>query len=145
MQILKFAAAAAAATMMISQPCFAAVGLQSDGASERRTAAFAGVRLRLPMGAANPERPSTRLQITTFHDYRDATGATVRSFRADGVELGLRESGGLSWRIGGQDIGRRDERLALSGSAGTILTIALVVVAAVVLIPVLTADYLDTD
>ena len=71
------AAAGAAAAMLIAQPCLAASDLRDAGAAERRTSAFAGVRLRVPMG--NPERPSARLQLTTFHVYRDASGVTVRS------------------------------------------------------------------
>ncbi|HZF96388.1 MAG TPA: hypothetical protein VEZ20_16115 [Allosphingosinicella sp.] len=138
----KYAAAAAAAAMLVAQPCFAAGAFQGDGASERRSGAFAGVRLRLPLGEGNPERPSARLQLTTSHEYRNAAGATVRTIRPDGVELGLRERGAVSWRIGGQDIGRRDERLGINGSTKTLLTIGVIIVAVVVLIPVLTADEL---
>jgi hypothetical protein len=139
---LKYAAAAASAAMLIAQPCFAAGELQSDGATERRSGAFAGVRLRLPLGEGNPERASARLQLTTSHEYRNASGATVRSIRPDGIELGLRDRSRLSWRIAGQDMGRQDERLGVSGSTKTLLTIGVIIVAVVVLIPVLTADEL---
>jgi hypothetical protein len=126
--------------MLIAQPCLAAGEIHSDGASERRSGAFAGVRLRLPLGEGNPERPSARLQLTASHEYRNAAGATLRSTRPDGIELGFRERSRLSWRIGGQDMGRQDERLGVSGSTKTILTIGAIIVVAVVMIPILTAD-----
>jgi hypothetical protein len=84
------------------------------------------------------------LQVTTFHDYRAANGAAVRSFRPDGIELGLGERGRVALRIGGQDLSGQKQRLGPGGSTMTIVTIAVVVVAAVVLIPVLTADELPS-
>jgi hypothetical protein len=145
MRRLRHAAAAAAAATLIAQPGLAATDVRGDGAAERRSGAFAGVRLRVPIGARNQERPSARMQLTTVHDYRTAAGATVRSFRPDGLEFGAGQRGRLAVRIAGQDIGRLEERLPASGSTRTILIVGAVVVAAIVLIPVLTAYYIDTD
>ena len=131
--------------MLLAQPCLAASDLRDTAATERRSSAFAGVRLRLPMGEGNPERPSARLQLTTFHDYRDASGAMVHTNRPDGLEFGVGERRRLSLRIAGQDIARQEERLGVDGSTKTIIIIGAVVLAAIVLIPVLTADYLETD
>jgi hypothetical protein len=112
----KHAAAVAAATMLIAQPCAAATDLRADGATERRSGAFAGVRLRLPIGASNPERPSAGLQLTRFHDYRNAAGFTVRSYRPDGVEFRLDQRGRASFTVAGQDMARQEERLGISRS-----------------------------
>jgi hypothetical protein len=128
-----YAAAAAAATMLIAQPCLAASEIRGDGATDRRSGAFAGVRLRLPIGMGNPERPSARMQLTTFHDYRNAAGATVRSFRADGVEFGVDDRGRASLMVAGQDVARRDDQMVLNASTKTYLIIGGVVVAVLVL------------
>jgi hypothetical protein len=135
-----YGAAAAAAAMLACQPSYAAAEAPGAGAFERRSGAFAGVRLSVPMGARNPERPSARLQVTSFHDGRSASGATVRSVRPHGIELGLGQGGRPAWRIGGREIGGGEQRLGFDGSTASLVTIGIIVLAAIVVIPVLTAD-----
>ncbi len=126
-------AAAAAVAMLAAQPCLAADDFRGLGAGERQSAAFAGMRLRLPMGSANSERPSARLQLTTFHDYRDAAGAMVRSHRSPGMELGLDRFGRTSFQMAGQDMAQAQQRLGVSGSTRTALIIGGVVVVVLLL------------
>jgi hypothetical protein len=132
--------AVAAAVLLPVQPCLAADDFRDFAVVERRSAAFAGVRLRLPLGAANPERPSARLQLTSFHDYRDAGGAMVRSHRAPGIELGLNPSGRISYHIGGTDVAVTRERLRASGGTTTWIIVGGLVVAVVILAAVVSAQ-----
>jgi hypothetical protein len=127
-------AAIAAMLAMAAQPCLAADDFRAAGAGERRSSAFAGVRLRLPLGAENPERPSARLQVATFHDYRDASGATVRSHRSQGVELGLSGGRAPALFVGGRNVAATRERLEASGSTRTLLIVGGVVIVAVVVL-----------
>lgn len=129
-------AAVAAMLAVAAQPCLAADDFRDVGAGERRSSAFAGVRLRLPLGAENPDRPSARLQVATFHDYRDATGAMVRSHRSQGVELGLAGRGGPALFVGGQNVAATRQRLEAKGSTRTLLIVGGVVVVAVVVLAV---------
>jgi len=133
MSVIRNAAAAVAATMLVAQPCLAAPDFRDTGATERHSSAFAGVRLRLPIGTGNPERPSARLQLTTIHDYRNTAGATVRSVRSDGLEFGVSRGNRLSFSVAGQDVARLQEQPRL-GSNKTYYIIGGVVVAVLVLV-----------
>lgn len=132
MAVLRKSAAATAATMMIAQPCLAAQNIHGTSATERQSSAFAGVRLRLPIGARTPERPSVRLQLTTVHDYRNPAGATVRSDRPDGLEFGVGGDNRLTFSVAGQDVGMRQQERRL-GSNTTAIVVGGVVVAALAL------------
>jgi hypothetical protein len=151
MQIAKKAAAAAAAAMLIGQPCLAADDMRNMGGGERRSGAFAGLNLRVPVGKGNPEKPSARMQLTTTHEYRNASGEVLRAYRADGLELGLRRTGAASLRIAGQDLRATKERLAMNGSTKTYLIVGGVVLVVVVLAAVVAAhsvpavDFDDED
>lgn len=92
---------AATMALICAQPCLAADDMRGIGAGERRSGAFAGMAVRLPIGTRHREAPTARLQLTTFHDYRDASGATVRSYRPRGVELGF-ERGRATYLVGGR-------------------------------------------
>ena len=126
--------AIAALLALASQPCLAADDFRDLGAGERRSSAFAGVRLRLPLGAENPERPSARLQVASFHEYRDATGAMVRGHRSQGVEIGLARTGAPALFIGGRDVAAERRRLEAKGSTGTTLLIVGGVILVVVVL-----------
>ncbi|HEX8645120.1 MAG TPA: hypothetical protein VF702_14520 [Allosphingosinicella sp.] len=127
--------AMAALLALAAQPCLAADDFRDLGAGERRSSAFAGVRLRLPLGAEDPERPSARLQVATFHDYRNATGAMVRSHRSDGIEIGMARTGAPALFVGGRNVAAERRRLEAKGSTGT----TLLIVGGVVLIVVVLA------
>jgi hypothetical protein len=139
MRVLKKIAAASAAAMLISQPCLAADDHRDIGARERRSGAFAGLNVRLPMGKGNPGKASAKVQLTTLHQYRTGAGAVVRAYRPDGLELGLSRSGGASLSIAGQDLRRANERVALKGSTTTYLIVGGVLLAVVVLAMVASA------
>ena len=115
-------ATAAAMAVLCAQPCLAADDMRSTGAGERRSGAFAGMAVRLPMGTRHREAPTARLQLTTFHDYRDSSGATVRSYRPRGVELGF-ERGRATYLVGGQDVLDIEKKLHAKGSTTTWLLV----------------------
>lgn len=133
MPIIKHAAAATAAALLMTQPCLAAPDFRDTTATERRSSAFAGVRLRLPIGTGHAERPSARMQLSTIHEYRNASGATVRSVRPDGLELGLNQRGRLAFSVAGQDVRQTQEQMRLGGGTSTYLIIGGVVLAVVIL------------
>ena len=125
-------AAAAAAAMLLAQPGFAA-NLHQDSVGERHSAAFVGLRARLPLGGGRPEHPSVRLQLTSFHDYTDAAGTSLRRHRAPGLELGLNGTGQPVYFVGGIELRKSRDRLHAKGSTTTWL-IAGGVAAALVLV-----------
>ena len=128
-------AAGAAAAMLLVQPGFAANLQRSDVImGERNSAAFVGLRARLPLGGGRPEHPSLRLQLTSFHDYTDAAGTRVRSHRAPGLELGLNVTGKPIYFVGGTELRTPQERLHASGSTKTWLIAGGVVVGLVLVL-----------
>jgi hypothetical protein len=118
-----------AAAALVAQPCGAAP-LTEGGVS-----AFAGVRLRLPLGGA-PARPQMRLQLAPAYAVRDARTGAVETVRPDGLEIGLGRGGRPGLYLNGQRGGDLKAKLAVKGSTGTTLLIVagvlvvLVVVAA---------------
>lgn len=128
---------AAAAVMLSVQPCLAAEDLSATGSTERRMGAFAGVSLRLPMGAGHSERPSARLQLTTTQSYRH-NGMQLHSSFAPGLELGTGRLGRPAFFMGGQELTRSEQRLQI-GKTTTIVVIGAVVLGVVVLAAVVSA------
>jgi hypothetical protein len=108
--------------MLIAQPCFAAQDYRDGRATETRTGAFAGVRLRLPLDADAPRRPTARLQFTGIHQQRDANGATRTSF-AEGVQIGATRNGRPALTIAGKNPFETREQHRIGGSTGTTLLI----------------------
>ncbi len=137
MRPIRYALAAAAAAMLPVQPCLAADDL---GFAERRSGAFAGLRVSVPLGAGNPARPSARLQLTSFHDYTDPRGATLRSIRSPGLELGLDGSGRMAYYIGGEDVAETRRRIEARGSTTTWIIVGGLVLLVVVLAAVASAQ-----
>jgi hypothetical protein len=107
--------------------------MRGAGAGDRRSGAFAGVSMRLPMGTRERQVPTARLQLTTIHDYRNASGATVRSYRPNGVELGF-ENGRATYLVGGQEVRQIREKLHAKASATTWLLVGGAVVLTLLLL-----------
>lgn len=134
MRNVRFAAAAAALAMTLSQPALAAQDFRDAGAGERRSGAFAGVSLRVPLGAEEKARPSARLQLTSDHRYRTADG--VRTHRPAGLELGADGLGKPEIFFNGAKLSDAERRMGLSGIGDWVLPAVLLtaVVVGVVLL-----------
>ena len=125
-------AGAVAAAALVAQACPAAPSPVGPGGG---TSAFAGVRLRMPLGG-EAARPQVRLQLAPAYAVRDARTGTVESVRAEGLEIGLGRGGRPDLYLNGQASRDLKPKLSVKGSTGTTLLIvggvlvALVVVAA---------------
>jgi len=123
-------AAVLAAAALVAQPCAATPAPVGPAAS-----AFAGVRLRLPIGGA-AARPQVRLQLAPAYAVRDARTGAVETVRAEGLEIGLGRGGRPDLYLNGQRGGDLKAKMGVKGSTGTTLLIVggvlvvLVVVAA---------------
>lgn len=135
--------AAGAATLLCAQPCLAADDVLDRPVVERRTAAFAGLNLRLPIGPSAGQRPSARLQLTSYDRATSAVGATARRDRGPGLELGFDRLGRASAFVGGQPVRQSRERLNAGGSTTTWLIVGGVIVA-VVLVAAVVASGMPT-
>ena len=122
--------AGCAAALLTAQPVLAA---------DRQSSAFAGVTVRLPFGGGPERKPTARLRVTSFHDYRDARGATVQSHRPAGLELGLTGLGKPAFYVGGQRLAETDPRLHGKGKTTWIVVGGVIVLAVVVLASVASA------
>lgn len=123
-----------AAAALAAQPCLAAEIVGPDGDVERRSAAFAGASLSVPIGGAGRERaPSARLQLGMTHDLRGTNGER-RRLRAGLVELGLGRSGQPAYFVGGRDVDEIGERLNVKGKTTTLLIVGGVLVLGVVIL-----------
>ena len=135
MFIKNCALAMAAAGFLAAEPCVAAPD-PGEGWNDRRVSAFAGVNVRIPMGAATGARPSARLQLASSYNVRNVRTGAVRTFQPQGLELGAATSGGATFYMNGQTRADLQKKLRLSGSTDTVLIIfgvALVAVAVLVL------------
>jgi hypothetical protein len=131
MHLAKLTAAAAAA-MLLAQPALAADDMRFVEAGTPRSSAFAGLSVSLPLDARTARGPTARLQLTASHAAYDARGATLRSNRGQGLELGLDRLGRPELFAGGVNLAQEQKRLGASGSTKWII-IGGVVVAVVVL------------
>lgn len=127
------AAAALAALLLAAQPCAAADDFRDSSATPRRTAAFAGAGLTIPLGASGKARPEARLQLSPA---RLAGSGYGQSRGARGLELGLGPAGKPALYLGGRPTAEIGRRLQLGGGKGTT---TLLIVGAVVVGVVLVA------
>ncbi len=134
MSRFKSTAAAGAMLMLSAQPCLAADDFRSIGAVERRSGAFAGMTLRVPMGRQDVGA-TARLQLATVHQaYNPESRLSGRSWRASGLELGLSGSAKPTFYIGGRNASEVQKRLKMDGSGTTVLLVGGVVLLAVILL-----------
>lgn len=119
----------------VAQPCLAADAFQHGAADERRSAGFAGLQVKLPIGTGRSETPSARFQLSMIHQYRGTSGSGIaRTERAPGLELGLDRRGQPSFHAGGQPLRLPEQRLNAKGSTTTWLIVGGVVVLGVVVL-----------
>ena len=133
------ALAAGAVAAMAAQPCLAADDTRDAGAGERRSAAFAGLSVRVPVGGGGSREPTARLQISTTHEVRDARSGSVRSFRPAGLELGLVAKGKAALYLNGQETKAIERKLGIGGSTTTLIVIGGIVVLVLVVAAVASA------
>jgi hypothetical protein len=132
MRAMKLAGAFLAAAMPVAQPCLAAEDFRDLGTEPRRTAAFAGASLRIPLGTARPAAPAARLQLGLAHPVRDGRGPRPALF-----ELGATRFGKPAFYVGGREVGETRRRLGISGDSGWVVP-ALIIGAVVVGVVLLT-------
>lgn len=89
---------------LAAQPCSAADDHQQFTSGERRTSAFLGLSIRLPMGRSDSFSPSARLQFTSEARVRDWRTGSVEMFKPRGVELGVNRAGAVSMFVHGLDV-----------------------------------------
>jgi hypothetical protein len=127
MAIRKYAVGLAATCALAAQPCAAAGAFQDFGANERRSAAFAGLKLNVPMGQAKRAKPTARLQLTSTHQFRDSRTGEMRTLSPAGLELGASAQGMPVLFVGGQDAAAVNKELGIGGTATTLLIVGGVV------------------
>lgn len=132
MSLTKAGAAIAALSLGV-QPCLAADLANKLHATETRTAAFAGLQVRLPLGQKERAKPTARLQLSSTHYAREQTGGFVQIHRTSGLEFGAGKAGKPALFIGGQEAADVQKKLNIGGSTTTLLIVGGVVLAVVVL------------
>jgi hypothetical protein len=124
--------AAAAAAMMAGSPCLAAdlPALQEHGA--RQSGAVAAAYYKVPLGGGrNARKAHGGLKLSMVHDYRSAGAQTARVVHADGVDLRLVGAKKPSLYLAGRKLDDEEARRRNFGPVGTVVTLAVVVAAAV--------------
>ena len=109
--------AAFAAAALVSQPVAAAEDPRSHAtAVEQRTGAFAGARLRIPLGAQRArERPSAALQLGFEHIRRDrGAGSSMTARRGSALELGFSGKEKPAFLVAGTPARTMERRLGVS-------------------------------
>ena len=133
------AAAAFAAAALLSQPVSAADDPRAHvAASEQRAGAFAGARLRIPLGARQTrERPSAALQLGFEHIRRNSgAGSSMTARRGSALELRFFEQAKPTFLAGGTPVRTVERRLGVSTGgaiaigAGVTLLVLIAVAAA---------------
>ena len=132
------AAAGVAAAMLIAQPCAAAEDFRGTSGLERRASAFAGMNVRLPLGAAERSKPTARLQLTTAVTSRDSRTGGMETLRAQGLEIGAGKAGKPALFVGGQEASELKQKHGLKSTTGTILLVGAAVVVGIYLLAALT-------
>ncbi|HWH17489.1 MAG TPA: hypothetical protein VNT77_04005 [Allosphingosinicella sp.] len=143
MAIAKYAAGILATAVLAAQPC-AAAG-QDFGTSERRSAAFGGLKLTMSLGHGQRLKPTARLQLTSTHQSRDVRTGEVRTFIPSGLEFGAAK-GKPMLLVGGQKTTDIEKKMGIGGTGTTLLIVGgvvlvLLVVAAASIPP--SADFDD--
>jgi opacity protein-like surface antigen len=118
----KLVATAALAAQFMSGPAVAA-SLQPVEFGAARSGAFAGARLKLPIGGREPGQMRAGLGIGPMLSAQGTDGRIRTSF-GDGLEFGMRESSPARLSIAGRSL---DEiRLQADGKKGGVPTWALI-------------------
>jgi hypothetical protein len=124
--------AAAAAAMMMAAPCAAAQLHDVPEPGARRSGAVAAAYFKVPLGGgARARAPHAGLKLGMVHDYRGAGAQTARVVQADGLDLRLDGKRKASLYLAGKRVDDEEARRRNFGPVGTVVTLAIVVAAAV--------------
>lgn len=108
MRKLLIAAVATAQMTAVAPPAAAAELADHAGPGGQRQGAFAGARIRIPLGSAKTAKVRAGLTVAPIRQGRASDG-TLRTAFGQGLELGLGEAGKPALSLAGQ----RMDRLAL--------------------------------
>jgi hypothetical protein len=134
-----YALGLAAIGTLVAQPCIAAT--QSAETDERRMAAFAGLNVRIALGASKPARPAARLQLTSSYHVRDARTGSRQTLKAKGLEIGVARNGTPALYMNGQNAAEIKNKAGLSSSTPD--TVWIIFGVALVAVGVLVISNLD--
>jgi hypothetical protein len=124
-----------AALALVAQPALAADDFRNiETRAEHRSAAFAGARIRVPIGsgeAAERRRPSARLQLGVDHVYEDRRSASPAvAYRTSGIELGFsRSRAAPSLFVGGAPARDVQRRLGVSTGGAIAIGVGVTLIA----------------
>lgn len=122
MKRMNYAAALVAAGVIALQPCAAAEDFRDFNPTHRRTSAFAGVNVRLPLDARTQAKPPARLQLTAAYSAMDARTGAIQTLKGQGLEIGAGAKGKPALYLNGQSTAEMKQKLEL-GSTGTTLLV----------------------
>lgn len=105
MRKLLIAAVVAAQIAGVAPPAFAAELADQAGPAGQRQGAFAGARIRIPLGSAKATRVRAGLTVAPLRQGRAADGSLRTTF-GQGVELGLGETGRPALSLAGTRVDR---------------------------------------
>src|SRR5688500_3382426 len=114
MKSLTMSALVAAQIMLAAQPAVAADLGDERGAASQRQGAFAGARLRIPLGGAKAEKARAGLALAPVLQGRQADGR-VRTRFGEGMELRLAGGDKPRFAIGGRTLAQLAEGRAGPG------------------------------
>ena len=107
-----------AATLTAATPLHAARDVLDQGMQERRTAAFAGVNMRINLTPGQDSRPTLRLQSGFRHHLGDSQSLLPRVTRQTAMlEIGATGRGQPRLAVGGTDSRQLGRRLGISTGA----------------------------
>ena len=132
MKSLTIAALVAAQISLVAQPAFAAGFGDENGRATARQGAFAGARLRVPLGAENGRKASAGLTVAPVLHGRQADGS-IRTRFGEGMELRLSGESKPQLAFGGKPLSQLTQgRTGPDGRKAGISTIAWVGIGLVV-------------
>lgn len=126
------AGAIVAAGLLIAQPASAHTAYAAQ--FERSASAYAGLSVRVPLGAEAKGKPLMRLQVRLDAAQRRPVLDRLPDLRPRGLELGLLENRKLALFVDGRSMADAPAKLGLGGSSGqTVLIVGGVLLAVVVI------------
>ena len=140
------AVVAAAVLALFPQPGMAKDDFAAPASLERRSDAFLGLNLRLPLGRERAPVPEARVRFSLDHSLVDRRTGKQVDLRAQGMEFGFNGAGKPALYLGGRQIDETLRSFGLDGDRPDIGTFALVAggaVAAATLLFVATNDKVD--
>jgi hypothetical protein len=143
MAIVKYAVGLVATSLLAAQPCVAADAFQDFDRDERRSAAFGGLKLNMPIGQGQRVKPTARLQLTTTHQLRDTRTGEVRAVTPAGLEFGASDKGKPMLFVGGRDAAAVKKELGIGGTTTTLLIVGGVVLVLLVVAAASTPPQVD--